>query len=70
MRLELNQIEVNVQFIIYMIIHVSQIGGGKVLVVLASETRDRVVNVDVNRQELPAHNVLVRLLVKINTVAI
>lgn len=53
-----------------MIIHVSQIGGGKVLVVLASETRDRVVNVDVNRQELPAHNVLVRLLVKINTAAI
>ena len=53
-----------------MIIHVSQIGGGKVLVVLASETRDRVVNVDVNRQELSAHNVLVRLLVKINTAAI
>lgn len=53
-----------------MIIHVSQIGGGKVLVVLASETRDRVVNVDVNLQELSAHNVLVRLLVKINTAAI
>ena len=53
-----------------MIIHVSQIGGGKILVVLASETRDRVVNVDVNRQELPAHNVLVRLLVEINTAAI
>ena len=53
-----------------MIIHVSQIGGGKILVVLASETRDRVVNVDVNLQELSAHNVLVRLLVKINTAAI
>ena len=53
-----------------MIIHVSQMGGGNFLVVLASETRDRVVNVDVNRQELPAHNVLVRLLVEINTAAI
>ena len=53
-----------------MIIHVSQIGGGKVLVVLASETRDRVVNVDVNRQELSAHNVLVHFLVEINTAAI
>lgn len=53
-----------------MIIHVSQMGGGKVLVVLASETRDRVVNVDVNRQELSANNVLVHLLLEINTVAI